>query len=87
MPSLSAESCVHIRNPSEIMQVTGGRFRMTSSNLGWSFSVASTKLMKEDIDGSLSVTSTPGGTPTMLSGKGISMMEMESFLTVARMVE
>ncbi|KAI3704575.1 hypothetical protein L1987_74800 [Smallanthus sonchifolius] len=69
------------------MQVTGGRVRTSCSNRGWSCWMACTKLTNDDMDGRLSVISTPGGKPTMLSGKGMSMTEMESVFRVASMAE
>lgn len=52
------------------MKETCGRFLSVSSKRVWRDFVARVKGTKSDMEGSLSVVSTPGGIPAMFSGKG-----------------
>ena len=79
MPNLEADSTVHQRNMSEIKKVTGsGRDWSCFSNSGCISSVAAQRSGKREIEGRVSVDSTPTGRPGTLWGKERLMMEMES---------
>lgn len=75
--NLAAESSVHHMNPSETMNVACGRFLSVSSKRGWRDLVARVKGTYNDMEGSLSVLSTPGGIPAMFSGKGREIILMD----------
>lgn len=75
MPNFDAESNVHQRKPSETMKLIGRRFWRAFSKSGFMPSVALVKGVINEMEGSLSVLSIPGGISGMFSGKGMSITE------------